>query len=74
MDTVLSIVALAALALAAGGVFLWRRGERKQAGLMLLVALVMLGNVVIWSIPVPQEAASTAGAATGQGTGGDSGN
>ncbi len=32
-------------------VVLLRRGLRKQPILMLILAVVMLGNVVIWSIP-----------------------
>jgi hypothetical protein len=52
MDTVLSVVALAALALVAGAIYLWRRGgARRQAGLMLVLAAVMLVNVLIWTIP-----------------------
>jgi hypothetical protein len=51
MDAVLSIVALAALALVAGAILQWRRGMRKQAGLMLAAALVMIANVLIWTLP-----------------------
>ena len=52
MDTVLSVVALAAVALVAGAAYLWRRGgARKQAGLMLVLAAVMFANVLIWTIP-----------------------
>ena len=51
MDTVLSVVALAALALVAGAIYLWRRGVRKQAGLMLVLAVVMMVNVLIWTLP-----------------------
>ena len=52
MDLILSLVMLAALALIAGGAYLWlRRGARKQGGLMLLLALVMLINVAIWTLP-----------------------
>ena len=51
MDTVLSVVALTALALVAGAIYLWRRGGRKQAGLMLVLAVVMIANVLIWTIP-----------------------
>lgn len=51
MDMVLSLVMLTALALIAGGVFLWRRGVRRQAGLMLLLAAVMIVNVLIWTVP-----------------------
>jgi hypothetical protein len=48
---VLSIAVLTAFALVAGAVVLLRRGLRKQPVLMLILAAVMLGNVVIWSIP-----------------------
>ena len=52
MDTVLSIVMLAALALLAGAFWLWRRqGMIKQVGLMIVAALIMLLNVGIWTIP-----------------------
>ncbi len=51
MDTVLSLVALAALALVAGAITLWRRGVRKQAGLMFVLAVVMIVNVLIWTLP-----------------------
>ena len=52
MDTVLSVVTLAAIALVAGAIYLWRKGVRKQAGLMLLLAVVMVVNVLIWTLPV----------------------
>ena len=42
---------LAAFALLAGAVILWRRGQRKPAGLMVVAALVALANVLIWTIP-----------------------
>ena len=51
LDVVLSLVMLAALALLAGAAVLWRRGVRRQAGLMALLVLVMLGNVAVWAIP-----------------------
>jgi len=52
MDLILSIVMLAAFALIGGALFLWfKRGARKQAGLMALLALIMLINVAIWTIP-----------------------
>ena len=52
MDTILSVMMLTALALIGGAAFLWSRHRaRKQAGLMLLLALVMLINVAIWALP-----------------------
>lgn len=52
MDLVLSLVMLAAVALLAGAVWLWRtQGLVKQVWLMLLLAAVMLVNVAIWTVP-----------------------
>ena len=54
MDLILSLVTLTALALVAGAVFLWRRNApRRQVWLMLLLAAVMIGNVLVWSLPAP---------------------
>jgi hypothetical protein len=52
MDLVLSLVVLAAILLVLGAVFLWRRtGEVKQPALMVLLALIAVGNVLIWTVP-----------------------
>lgn len=52
MDLILSLVMLAALALIAGAAFLWfKKRAGKQAGLMALLALIMLINVAIWTVP-----------------------
>ena len=52
MDLILSILVLAALAMIAGAIFLWRRdGLKKQVWLMLLSAAVMIANVLIWTLP-----------------------
>ena len=49
---VLSIVMLAAFALLAGAFVLWRRtGEVRNPGLMVLLALIAIGNVLIWTVP-----------------------
>ncbi len=53
-DIVLSIVMLAALALLAGAVVLWRRtGEVKNPALMVLLAAIAVVNVMIWTLPQP---------------------
>ena len=52
LDTVLSILVLAAVALIIGAVALWRRGgQRKQVWLMLLLAAIVVGNVLVWVVP-----------------------
>jgi hypothetical protein len=53
--TLLSIVMLGAFILAAGGIYLIiKRGERKKGMLMLAAAVVFLGNVAIWTAPLPR--------------------
>jgi len=52
LDFALSLVVLSAIALVAGSIWLFRRGQhRKQAWLMAVLALIMLANVAIWAIP-----------------------
>ena len=51
LDMVLSIVMLAAVALAAGSVYLFRKGDTKRATLMAVLVVVMLVNIVIWTVP-----------------------
>lgn len=49
--TVLSILMVAAFALAAGGTYLIvKRKDRPKGILMLVAALVALGNVLIWTV------------------------
>jgi len=49
----LSIAMLAVFALCGGGVWiLAKRREKKQGMLMLIAALVLLANVLIWVWPV----------------------
>ncbi len=50
-DLIVSLVILAAIALAAGGFVLLRNGNRKQGLLMWLLAGVMVANVAIWLVP-----------------------
>jgi len=46
-----AIAMLAAFALIAGGVVVIRRGDnRRQGVLMLVMAIVLIGNVVIWTL------------------------
>lgn len=54
LDTALSLLVIAAVALLGGAYLQWRRGNRKQAGLMLVLAAVMAVNVAIWSVPNEQ--------------------
>lgn len=47
----LSLAVLAAFALIGGGLWLLvKRGERKQGGLMIAAAVVLLANVLIWTV------------------------
>ena len=51
VTTLLSIAVLAAFTLIGGGLWLFvRKGERKQGALMVLAALVLLANVLIWTV------------------------
>lgn len=57
-DIVLSIMVLAAIALLFGAFFAFRRtGDRRQALLMVILALVAIVNVAIWTIPDDEGAA-----------------
>ena len=52
MAIIVSIMMLAAFALIAGAISLWRRGApRLQVMLMLAAALVIVANVAIWTMP-----------------------
>ena len=51
-DLALSLMVLTAFAMVLGAVYLLRRGgAKKQALLMLVLALVMAVNVGIWTLP-----------------------
>jgi peptidoglycan/LPS O-acetylase OafA/YrhL len=54
LDTTLSIVVLAIIALVLGAAALWRRGVRRQALLMLLIAAIAAGNLALWLVPNDQ--------------------
>jgi len=50
-DILLSIMMLAVGALIWGGIVLWRRGDDKRKALLMgAAALVLLGNVLIWTL------------------------
>jgi hypothetical protein len=52
VNTVLSILVLAAFVLVLGAYALWRRGGSiKQVLLMVLLAVIALLNVAIWTLP-----------------------
>ena len=52
MDIALSLLVLTCIALLLGAFVLWRReGYRRQAVLMLVLAVVMAINVLIWTLP-----------------------
>ena len=51
--TLLSVAIIAAFALALGAFNLLRkRRDRKRAVLMLVAAAVLVGNVMIWTVPL----------------------
>ncbi|MBX9796344.1 hypothetical protein [Sphingomonas sp.] len=50
-QTLMSIVMLAALLCLAGGAWrLWHGGDRRKGALLIILALVMVGNVLMWSV------------------------
>ena len=52
MHTLLLVLVLVAIALVGGAFLLWRRdGMHKQVWLMLVLAVVMIVNVLIWALP-----------------------
>ncbi|RJY08206.1 hypothetical protein [Aurantiacibacter aquimixticola] len=65
-DLIVSLVILTALALIAGAVFLLKRGNRKQAVLMGILALVMVANVAIWLAPTESGGSLADAAASGE--------
>ncbi|BAK67647.1 hypothetical protein SLG_29720 [Sphingobium sp. SYK-6] len=51
--TILSILMLAGLALGIGGIYLIAaKGETKRGWLMIVAAMVMFGNVAVWTMPM----------------------
>jgi hypothetical protein len=52
MDIALSLLVFTSVALTGGAYVLFRRGKRRQAWLMLGLAVVMALNVAIWTVPM----------------------
>lgn len=53
MDLIMSVLMLASLALFVGGLYLVvKRDQRKQGGLMMLAAVIMVVNIALWMIPM----------------------
>ncbi len=51
IETVLALLVLAVLVLGAGAVLQWRRGDRRKATLLVILALVAALNIGIWTVP-----------------------
>lgn len=48
---ILSILMVSAFALTAGGAYLiLKRRDRRKGALMIVAAIVMLGNVLVWTL------------------------
>ena len=66
MDAILSVLVLAAVVLVGAAIWRWRReGPGKQVWLMLVLAVVMIVNVLIWTIPTKDGTAPIDRAAEG---------
>ncbi|WP_317974506.1 hypothetical protein [Novosphingobium pituita] len=46
------MLVLLTVALVAGAVFFWRRGERKRPALMLVMAVLIAADLAVWLTPV----------------------
>lgn len=51
METVLSIMVLTVLGLPVAATAMWRKGDRRQAVLMAVLAVVAAVNLAIWTLP-----------------------
>jgi len=51
-DTIISILMLTGVLLTGGAIYVFRKGDRRRALLMLVAALVMFANVAIWLVQV----------------------
>jgi hypothetical protein len=70
MDAILSIVVMAAVLSVIGAAFLWRRnGFNRQVTLLLVLAVVMIANVLIWALPTKSSGTAAADRAAEGGPG-----
>ncbi len=51
LSTVLSLLAFAVVITLAGAALQWRRGERRKAVLLVILAIVAAMNLAIWTVP-----------------------
>ena len=49
-STLATVMMLAVLALGFGGVQLYRKGDRQKGVLMIVCAVVVMANLVIWTV------------------------
>ena len=61
-DIALSLMVLCAAVMTVAAFFAFRRGDRKQGALMLVLAAVLAINVAIWTVPGPGETLNDASA------------
>ena len=55
-DIALSLMVLCAAVMIVAAFFAFRRGDRKQGALMLVLAVVLAINFAIWTVPDPDGA------------------
>ena len=51
-DTLISVLLLPGGVLTGGAAYVFRKGDKRRALLMLVAALVMFANVAVWLVPV----------------------
>lgn len=51
LTTALSLLTFAVLLTLVGAVLQWRRGERRKAVLLVILAVVAAMNLAIWTVP-----------------------
>lgn len=50
-DALLSVLMLTGIVLIGGAAYVFRKGDRRRALLMIVAALVMFANVAVWVVP-----------------------